>query len=226
MTHTLHRFGRREDTADDYIVSMTPAKGYNDADAVAKQKMFLETALKYDPVNVGDPTKGGEYRPSKHLQPWVHWRRDSSPTPDEVVAQVDRPTTVSAVFDNFEAVRDLITELKELDLGLSVNLASVPERAVDCCRECGIVRHSVEFSLGFQGRTDKLPDDSTLQIATMCGHGMVSFNLVRKMADWVRAGRRTPEQASRYLARFCVCGSFNPARARDILKQAAAGKAS
>ena len=70
----------------------------------------------------------------------------------------------------------------------------------------------------------KVVTNTTLQLTTMCGHGMISSGFARKMTDWVRSGRRTPDEASRYLARFCVCGSFNPARARGILEQAAKGE--
>ena len=52
----------------------------------------------------------------------------------------------------------------------------------------------------------------------MCGHGMVSANLARKMLDMVREGRRTPDQAAVTLARFCPCGAFTPARARRLLE--------
>jgi hypothetical protein len=61
-------------------------------------------------------------------------------------------------------------------------------------------------------------------LSTMCGHGMVSHNLAKKMIDWVREGRRTPEQAAGYLTRFCSCGVFNPARAARLLEQAARGE--
>ncbi len=224
MTHTLHRYGRYEDLANDFIVTMMPARGLNDRNAVEKQKTFLRTSLKYKPVNVGNSIKGAQHRASKDLKPTVHWRRDSTPDPEAVIAETDRPTTVSAVFDNFDAVKAFVTELKELDLGLSVNISSVPNKAVECCEQCGLVRHSIEYSLGFHGRTEKLPDDATLQLCTMCGHGMISTGFARKMTDWVRSGRRTPDEACRYMARFCICGSFNPARAQEILQQAAAGK--
>ncbi len=59
-----------------------------------------------------------------------------------------------------------------------------------------------------------------LEIATMCGHGMVSFGLVRKMIDWVKEGRRRPNEAVRTLARFCICGVFNLSRAEKLLKEA------
>ena len=57
-------------------------------------------------------------------------------------------------------------------------------------------------------------------LTTMCGHGMISTSLAKKMIDWVKEGRRTPEQAVTYLARFCSCGVFNPSRAVRILKEA------
>jgi hypothetical protein len=59
-----------------------------------------------------------------------------------------------------------------------------------------------------------------LYLATMCGHGMVSASLANKMIDWVKEGRRTPDEAVTYLQRFCSCGVFNPARARRLLEQA------
>jgi hypothetical protein len=54
----------------------------------------------------------------------------------------------------------------------------------------------------------------------MCGHGMISFTFARKMIDWVKEGRRTPEQACNYFSRFCSCGIFNPTRAKEILEEA------
>jgi hypothetical protein len=49
---------------------------------------------------------------------------------------------------------------------------------------------------------------------------MISANLARKMIDWVKEGRRTPEQAVTYMARFCSCGVFNPVRAKRVLEEA------
>ena len=91
-------------------------------------------------------------------------------------------------------------------------------RTVPCA--AGIRRHSVGYSLGFEGKTDKLPSEDVLTLATMCGHGMISSNLARKMIDWVKEGRRTPEQAVTYMARFCSCGVYNPSRAKRILEDA------
>jgi hypothetical protein len=224
VTHTLHRFGKKDSLSHDFIVTAMPARGFNDEGCIPKQKTFLRAALEFNPVNIGNAIKGAEHRAAKDLRPTAHWHRDTSPDPQLVIDEVDRPTTVSAVFDDYASMRAFVAKVVEMDLGLSVNISSVPEQAEKCCGECGVVRHSIEYSLGFQGATEKLPDDTTMQLSTMCGHGMVSATFARKMTDWVRSGRRTPEEATKYLARFCVCGSFNPARAEDILQQAARGK--
>lgn len=224
MTHTLHRYGQPEDFTDDYIVTAMPARGYNDAHCVEKQKIFLRTALEHDPINIGNSKKGAAHRATKDLRPTVHWNRNHSPDPQWVIDEIDQPTTVSAVFDDYGKVKAFLAELKELDLGISVNISGVATEADRCCRDVGMTRHSIEFSLGFQGATEKLPDDASRRVATMCGHGMVSSTLSKKMIEWVRSGRRTPEEACAYMARFCVCGSFNPARAERVLREAAEGR--
>ena len=217
MTHSLHRFGRRADLTGDYIVFAMPARGVNDADAVEMEKEFLRRALKHDPVNLGDAKKGGWYQPQKELGPSVHWRRETSPDPQGVIDGVDASGIVAAVFDNYEAMASFVRELRELDLGVSINISALADRAAQCCQECDITRHSVEYSLGFLGRTDKLPEKEVLELSTMCGHGTISFALAGKMLERVRCGRKTPEEAARTLARFCVCSIFNPARAEKIL---------
>jgi len=221
MTHSLHRFGRQEDLTGDYIVFAMPARGLNDGDAVEKEKEFLRRALRHGPVNLGDAKKGGWFRPRSGLGPSVHWRRDTTPEPEAVIDGVDARGIVAAVFDNYEAMASFVRELRELDLGVSVNISALADRATRCCQECDITRHSVEYSLGFLGRTDKLPEKEVLELSTMCGHGTISFGLASKMLERVRTGRRTPEEAARTLARFCVCSIFNPARAEKILAGAA-----
>jgi hypothetical protein len=47
----------------------------------------------------------------------------------------------------------------------------------------------------------------------------VSFALVRKLIDWIKQGRRTPEQVAATMARFCSCGVFNTTRACRLLRK-------
>ena len=113
-----------------------------------------------------------------------------------------------------------VKRIKEENLGLSVNVSTSIEGAEDCCEYAGIPRHSVGYSLGFEGKTDKMPNSQVMLLSTMCGHGMISHSLAKKMIDFVKENRRTPDQAAATLTRFCSCGVFNPARARRILEDA------
>jgi hypothetical protein len=101
-----------------------------------------------------------------------------------------------------------------------VNISTSIDGAEQCCHAAGIPRHSVGYSLGFEGHTEHLPNAHVLTLSTMCGHGMVANSLAKKMIDWVKEGRRTPDEAVTYMARFCSCGVFNPARAKRVLEDA------
>jgi hypothetical protein len=232
MTNTLHRYSDHyareagEDAApvtDDWIVFGMATKGVNDDGLDGKVRRFLELALRHDPVNVGDATHGGWLRPRRDLGPASHWRRDDRPDPAAVLRGVAGPTTVAAVFDRWERMRAFVEDLAQADLGISINIAAPMDGAHRCCRDAGLARHSVEYSLGFRGRLEKLPEARTLELSTMCGHGMISAAFARKMIDWVKENRRTPRQCATYLARFCSCGVFNPRRAERLLEAARSG---
>jgi hypothetical protein len=218
MTNTLHRFGDAASFRDDFVVFAIPSRGKNDADSVPKLRRFLEMALPFRPVNLGDARHGGALRPSQSMNPASHWNRNMQPDFAAVIAGLDAPTTAAAVFDNRPAAEDFVKAVVAADLGLSVNISTSIDGAEQCCDAAGICRHSVGYSLGFEGKTEYLPNSDVLKIATMCGHGMVSASLAKKMIDWVKEGRRTPQQAVTYLQRFCSCGVFNPSRACRILE--------
>ena len=220
MTNTLHRFGDAESFRDDYVVFAIASKGKNDATALPRLKTFLEMAVKHNPVNLGDARHGGALRPCKNMNPMSHWSRDMKPDFDAVLAGLDHATTVAAVFDERVNAENFVKELKEADLGMSINISTSIDGAEQCCHFAGLSRHSVGYSLGFEGKTEKLPNSHVLTLATMCGHGMVSSSLAKKMIDWVKEGRRTPDEAVTYMARFCSCGVFNPSRAKRILEEA------
>lgn len=219
MTNTLHRFGDAASFRDDFVVFAIPSRGKNDADSVPKLRRFLEMALPFQPVNLGDARNGGALRPSRSMNPTSHWKRDVKPDFAAVIAGLDAPTTAAAVFDNRAAAEDFVKAVVAADLGLSVNISTSIDGAEQCCDAAGICRHSVGYSLGFEGKTEYLPNGDVLKLATMCGHGLVSASLAKKMIDWVKEGRRTPDQAVTYLQRFCSCGVFNPSRARRILEE-------
>jgi hypothetical protein len=220
MTNTLHRYGDAESFYDDYVVFAIASRGKNDEGALEKLQKFLRMAIPYGPVNLGDARNGGALRPCKNMHPTSHWNRDMKPDLEAVVAGFKHITTAAAVFDSRVAAEDFFKAVKEADMGLSVNISTSVDGAEQCCHVAGIPRHSVGYSLGFEGKTEKLPNQHVLLLSTMCGHGMVANSLAKKMIDWVKEGRRTPDQAVTYLQRFCSCGVFNPSRAKRILEDA------
>ena len=224
MTNTLHRFGPAESFRDDYVVFAIASKGKNELGALERLRKFLEMAIPFKPVNLGDAIHGGALRPSREMNPASHWNRDLTPDFQAVIDGLDTPCTVAAVFDNKVAAEDFVTAVREADLGVSVNISTSVDGAEQCCHAAGIPRHSVGYSLGFEGKTELLPNSKVLLLSTMCGHGMVSHSLAKKMIDWVKEGRRTPEQAASYMTRFCSCGIFNPTRAKRVLEDAARGE--
>jgi len=221
VTNTLHRFGHAETFYDDYIVFAIACKGqYKQPDPLPRLKRFLQIAIEYKPVNLGDARHGGAVRPSRSLNPLAHWKRDDRPDFQAVLDGLTDVTTVTAVFDNRESAEAFLKRIREEDLGLSVNVSTSVEGAEECCRFAGLPRHSVGYSLGFEGKTEKMPNSQVAMLSTMCGHGMISHSLAKKMIDFVKENRRTPEQAATTLNRFCSCGVFNPIRARRILEDA------
>ena len=219
MTNTLHRYGDSESFRDDYILFAIPCRGKNDEGAVEKQRQFLRICARHKPANMGNGNFGS-YRPCPELNPTVHWRRDTSQDYATVIEAVNKPGTVAAVFESREAAVAALREVIQADLGLSINMSTSVQGAQECCQSTGLTRHSVEYSLGFWDPQDHLPNSQVLELSTMCGHGMVSFNMAKKMLDMVREGRRTPDHAVLTLARFCPCGVYNPDRARRLLEDA------
>ncbi len=219
MTNTLHRYGKAESFNDDYILFAIPSKGKNDEGAIDKLRTFLRICAKHQPANMGN-SDFGSFRSDPHLRPSVHWTRELTADYEKVIQGVRKAGTVAAVFDSKQKAEACLKDVIEADLGLSINMSTSVSGAKQAAERCGIKRHSVEYSLGFADPHDHLPNSQVLELSTMCGHGMVSFNLAKKMLDMVREGRRTPEQAVSTLARFCPCGVYNPARAKRLLEQA------
>jgi hypothetical protein len=220
MTNTLHRYGDAESFYDDYLIFASPSSGRNDKGSVPKLKAFLEMALPFNPVNIGDPVHGGSLRPSRDLTTIANWSRDMKPDFRAVIDGINEPASVVAIFDNGESAAKFLKTVVEADLGLSVNISTSVEGAEQCCKFAGIARHSVGYSLGFEGAIEKLPNTQLLKLTTMCGHGMISASLAKKMIDWMKEGRRTSDEAVTYMTRFCSCGVFNPVRAKRILEDA------
>src|ERR1043166_634750 len=136
MTNTLHRYGDSESFYDDFVIFATPSSGKNDIDSVPKLKAFLEMALPFKPVNIGDPVHGGALRASRNLTTVANWKRDMTPDFRAVIDGIDAPASVVAIFDNQAAAEGFLKAVVEADLGLSdrkstrLNSSHVSESAI------------------------------------------------------------------------------------------------
>jgi hypothetical protein len=205
MTNTLHRQGSAEDLSGDYVIFVTMARGVNKEGSAPKIHEFLRICQKHDPVNIGSSKMGTVLQ-------------DDVSFPDLATGLKDGSTS-AAVFTDLDTFKKVLGELIEADLGISINVSGLLEGVQECCRSNGIERHSVEHSLGFWGARDLLPERDVLEINTLCGHGMVSFSLIRKMMEQVRMRRLTPREAAEIMGRCCECGVFNTTRAERLLEK-------
>ena len=103
-------------------------------------------------------------------------------------------------------------------------MSGIFESVDECLEEAGLKHHTANFSLGIWGKTEKLPSDDILEVTTMCGHGLISTNLVKTTVEEIKAGTKTSEEAAKTLAPNCTCGIFNPARAAKLLAATATKK--
>src|SRR5262245_28848376 len=122
MTNTLHRFGDAASFRDDYVIFAIASKGNNDQNALEKLREFLKLAREFGPVNLGDARHGGALRPCKTMHPTSHWNRDMKPDFDAVIAGLDHPTTVAAVFDDRVKAEDFMKAVRARDWGLSIKV--------------------------------------------------------------------------------------------------------
>jgi hypothetical protein len=210
MTNTLHRQGKARNLKEDYVVFITTASGINREGSASAIQEFMRICLKYNPINMGDIKQGSIYQDDIEIQ--------------KLIANVGDCIGSTAVFTDLNTVQKVVEELIQADLGISINISGLLDEVQECCRKTGITRHSAEHSLGFWGARERLPERETLEINTLCGHGMVSFNLIRKMIEYVKLRRLTPKKAARIMAKCCECGAFNPVRAEKLLEKVQKGE--
>ena len=204
MTNTLHRQGSPEDLKGDYVVFVTLARDINKEGSAPKIHEFLRICNKYNPVNTGSSKMGSVLMDDIKFDDLMNLKDGS---------------TSAAVFTDLGTLQKVLAELIEADLQISINVSGLLEGVQECCHKNHIERHSVEHSLGFWGAKDRLPERDVLEINTLCGHGMVSFNLIRKMMEQVRMRKLTPKQAANIMGKCCECAVFNTTRAEQLLEK-------
>ncbi len=121
------------------------------------------------------------------------------------------------VFDSRNNMEAALAELAEADVGLSVVVSGLFDEVAESCRSAGTRAHTVNHSLGFWGKTEKLPRPEILEITTMCGHGLIAPSLVWHLAG--RMGRQevSASDACQRMRKMCLCDIFNHARAETLM---------
>jgi hypothetical protein len=204
MTNTLHRQGTEEELKQDYVIFSTTAKEINREGSAPKIQEFMQICLKHNPINIGDGSQGNILQDDVDIHDLIANQRDG--------------LGAAAVFTDLDTLQMVISELIDAELGISINVSGLLNGVQECCRRNGTERHSVEQSLGFWGAQDLLPEREILAFNTLCGHGLVSFNLIRKMIEHVKMRRLTPKKAAIIMGKCCECGVFNTLRAEQLLE--------
>ena len=204
MSHSLHRRGNAGSLHDDYVMLiMCRPDQVNEPDVRSRLREAWDvlSSFEADLTNFGSVRGGGRHR--KSIKEFKE----------------EGKFLIHAVFKEREAMKSCLGELKKRDLGLPVTVSGLFEEVKGACREIGLTPHTVQYSLGTVGKTEKLPDEKALEITTMCGHAMVSPNLLAHLIKKVQSGKITHKDAALELSKQCECGIFNPARAERLLRQ-------
>lgn len=204
MSHSLHRRGSSEDLRNDFVLLVTAASGINNVGSKAKLLQVLDLVWEIGPINTGSNETGTIL---------------SGVTVEEIKQGFTKVPRVRCCFDSEEKIREIIDRLIEMDLGISVTISGNREFVEKLCRDKGVKPDSVNFSLDIWGNKEKLPSEETLEMLTMCGHGLISKQLVEETIKQVESGEMSPQKGAIKIGSPCVCGLFNPTRAIQILKR-------
>lgn len=223
MTHTNHRRGDRKSLSNDYVVLAMitrdhPEQARYHGPLKERVKRFVEICAKHNPVSIASIDNDG--KTARYMKGWEK-RMDSGIHKSATIEDVARnPVTFRhAVYTNKQDVTNVIKELKEADLGLSVVVSGIFDETFDICKKCGAGPHTVNLSLETWGKTELLPKEPVLSLFTMCGHAMVSKYLIEDLINKVKAGKMTPEDAAIEMGKQCTCNIFNPVRGAEIIRQ-------
>jgi len=202
MTHSLHRVRIQSEDIEDFVILCTPAIGINH-EACAKYLIYiLDIILELEPDNINFyESESAEFDIEK------------------IKTQIHDKSRLRCCFSDPDKVYRFLKILKKENLGISVVVSGCQDKVETILRKISIQPHTINISAGFYGRTDKLPPKENLSLLTMCGHGLISNNLIKDRVEKLKAGSLSVEEAVHDISRPCTCGIFNPKRAEGLLRQ-------
>ena len=206
MTHTLHRQGKDEELREDFVLLLRTSRWVNHEGSEEKMRGIWEVISHYekDIVNFGN-----------HNPTW-----NDGELYDMEALKRAKSRIIHVVFKDRETLKACLKEIKERDFGISAVISGLCGEAEKICSEIGLAPHTVNYSLGIHGNTERVPEGEVLEMHTMCGHAMVSANLIQHLIGEIDRGRTTCKEAARKLSRMCDCGIFNTYRAEKLLSRA------
>jgi hypothetical protein len=205
MTHSLHREGPLDLLNQEYVVFIYPARGLNYDGSGPKVRRLMEMLYTQGPANMLVTTL------RKNLYSGI--------PQEEILNSIKDGAKIYCVFTDREKIRETLARIMEMDEGISIMVSGVIDRVRDVAAELGLKPHTINLSLGIDGRTDRLPPADIRQFTTMCGHGMVSPHLVRDVLRRVKTGKIDLWEGSLIIAAPCSCGIVNPYRSVEMLKE-------
>jgi hypothetical protein len=188
----------------DFILLVTSASGINNKGAIPKIEKVLDIFWELGPTNIGSNETGTIL---------------SGVTKEIIRDHFTKVPRIRVVYYSKEKTKEAIRRIRDLGLGLSLAVEGPTDELVEIAHDLGLKPHSVNLSLDVWGKADMLPDEEILEFTTMCGHGLISPLLARDTLDKVRDGKISVEKAVVRLGSPCVCGFFNPERAREMLEK-------
>ena len=197
MTHTMHRQGNVESLNEDYVVLVM---GGDIPFDIYRRRLYRKFPRFYEMVKKVLLSLG-----VLKLLKVIKKAKSSG-------------SYKSPVFNNKKELTNYLKELKEKNAGKSVVVSGLFDEVNDCLKELNLSPHTVQISLGTFGKKELLPKKEILEITTMCGHHMISPNLVEKLASDIKNGKISCDEAVGVMSEQCVCGVFNKGRTCKLME--------
>jgi hypothetical protein len=228
MTHSLHREGSLDSLERDYVLFIYPSRGFNYKGSAPKVRHLSELVAQSKPVNLITKTRrrnkesggrpGGAPDSGAIEGTSAYCIFNCQENLSLEIIQFDGTRTY-CVFDSRENLKNALIRIKEADEGISIVISGLIDRVRDIAAEIGIDPHMVNLSLGIHGRTDRLPSADIREFTTMCGHGLVSPNLVLDTIRLVKTGKVSEKEGCEMMSMPCICGIHNPRRSAELLRK-------
>jgi hypothetical protein len=185
----------------------------------AKMKTLVRICARHNPVCISSYNKEGKV--IRYMRGWEANQNSGvhiSSTIDEVA---DDPILQHhVVYEKKEEILNAVKEIKLEELGIPIVVAGLFDEVFNICEIVGTEPHTVNLCAGTLGKLELLPEDSVLELVTMCGHGRVSSNLALHLIERIREKEITAEEAALEIGKQCTCNIFNPVRGAKIIMDA------